>query len=278
MVFALSKIFWTLANPGNLIVVALLVGFLASLAPWRRLRRFGRWVLGLTIGTAIALAVLPIGTWLLRPLEDRFPAVVEPPPYVDGIIVLGGGIDLARSVDRPGIALKGYAERITAFVDLARRYPSAKLIFSGGSGLLLDQVHREADFAAPLLESLGIAPGRVLFDRDARNTYESAGNVLALANPQPGETWLLVTSAFHMPRSIGVFRRAGWPIAAYPVDYFTGPPDQFALRLNFGEGLGLTSRAIKEWIGLLAYRGLGWTDALFPGPALPPVGEARPAG
>ena len=276
MVFALSKIFWTLANPGNLILIGLLIGFMVHLAPWRRVRHFGRGILGLTIGTAIAVAVLPVGTWLLSPLEDRFPAVVEPPSRVDGIIVLGGAIDLPRSVDRPGVALNGDAERIIEFVGLAKRFPNAKLVFSGGSGFLLDQVHREADFAAPLLQSLGVDPGRVLFDRDARNTYESAGNALKLADPQPGEVWLLVTSAYHMPRSVGVFRRAGWSVIAYPVDYLTGPSDRFDF--DFAAGLGLTSRAIKEWIGLLAYWEFGWTDALFPGPTVPLEQAARPAG
>ena len=266
MIFALSKIFWTFANPANLILFALIVGFAAHLAPWRRVRRFGRWVLGLTIGSAIILAVLPIGTWLLGPLEDRFPAIVEPPARVDGIILLGGAIDLHRSVDRPGVSLGSYADRVTAFVELARRYPDAKLVFTGGSGFLLDQVHREADFIGPLLETLGVDPGRILLDRDARNTHENAGNAWTLAQPQPGEVWLLVTSAFHMPRSVGAFRRAGWTITAYPVDYVTGTNVSFRLGLDFAGGLSLTSFAVREWVGLLAYWLFGWTDTLFPGP------------
>lgn len=269
MIFAVSKIFWALAKPANLFLYAMVVGFAADLAPWRRVRRFGRWVLGLTIGAAVLLAVLPIGTWLLGPLEDRFPAIVEPPARVDGIVLLGGSIDMPRSADRPGIALGPSADRITEFVSLARRYPDAKLVFTGGSGLLFDQVHREADFMAPLLETLGVDPGRVLLDREARNTHENALNAWPLAQPQPGEVWLLVTSAIHMPRSVGVFRRAGWTITAYPVDYITGMRERFRLDLDFGEGLSLTSLALKEWVGLVAYWLLDRTDTLFPGPQAP---------
>jgi uncharacterized SAM-binding protein YcdF (DUF218 family) len=269
MIFALSKILWTLASPANVILFALIVGFAAHTAPWRRMRRFGRGVLGLTIAVSIVLAVLPIGGWLLRPLEDRFPAVIDPPARVDGIVLLGGAIDMARSADRPGVALGNYAERVTEFVGLARQYPDAKLIFTGGSGLLFDQIHREADYMGPLLATLGIDPGRLLLDRDARNTHENAVNALALAQPQPGEVWLLVTSAFHMPRSIGAFRRAGWTITAYPVDYVTGTEETFHLNLDYAGGLSQTSFAIHEWLGLLAYWWFGWTDALFPGPQAP---------
>jgi uncharacterized SAM-binding protein YcdF (DUF218 family) len=120
-----------------------------------------------------------------------------------------------------------------------------------------------------LLATLGVDPGRVLLDREARNTHENAVNAMALAQPQPGEVWLLVTSAFHMPRSIGAFRRAGWTITAYPVDYITGPSERFLLDLDFAGGLSLASFAVREWVGLLAYRWFGWTDSLFPGPDTP---------
>jgi uncharacterized SAM-binding protein YcdF (DUF218 family) len=223
-------------------------------------------VLGLTVGAAVAIAILPVGAWLLAPLEDRFPRLNEPPQQIDGIIVLGGAINLRRAADRGGVPLGGFAERITAFVELAQQYPDAKLIYTGGSGLLLDQVHREADYAAQLLDTLGVAPGRVVYERESRNTYENAVYSVAAMRPQPGEVWLLVTSAFHMPRSVGVFRRAGWPVTPYPVAYNTGPDDTLRLDFNFARGLGWTSVALHEWIGLTAYRWLGWTDTLFPGP------------
>ncbi|MHA1601252.1 MAG: YdcF family protein [Alphaproteobacteria bacterium] len=266
MLFALSKIFWTLANPGNLFILSLLVGALGLLTPWRWLRGLARWVLGLSIGAALVISILPVGAWLLAPLEDRFPRLVDPIPRVDGIVLLGGAINLPRTVDRGGIRLNGNAERVTAFVGLAQQYPNAKLVFSGGSGLLLDQVHREADYTSQLLETLGITSSRVIYERDSRNTYENAVNTMAAVKPQPGEVWLLVTSAAHMPRSVGAFRRAGWPVTAYPVSYITGPNDTRGLDLNFAKGLSRTSSAFYEWIGLITYWWLDRIDSVFPGP------------
>jgi len=267
MLFALSKIFWVVANPGNLFLLGLLVGFLGLLTPWRRLRAFATWVLGLTAGTALIISVLPVGAWLLAPLEDRFPRIFEPLPKVDGIVVLGGAINLRRAADRGGTPMGGNAERITAFVELAQRYPSARLLFTGGSGLLLDQIHREADYAAQLLEVLGVAAGRVVFERESRNTRENAVNSMAAVKPQPGEVWLLVTSASHMPRSVGTFRQAGWSVTAYPVAYVTGPDDTRRLDFNFARGLSRISAATYEWVGLIAYRWLDWTGTLVPGPS-----------
>ena len=180
-------------------------------------------------------------------------------------------MNLRRAVDRGGTPLGSYAERVTVFVELAKRYPDAKLVFTGGSGLLLDQIHREADYTAVLLENLGVPPSRVMYERESRNTYENARNTVVLAQPQPGEVWLLVTSAFHMPRAVGAFRHAGWPVTAYPVNYITGPSDSWRPGFNFASGLGQTSAAVREWTGLLIYRWTGRTDALFPGP-IPPAG------
>jgi uncharacterized SAM-binding protein YcdF (DUF218 family) len=267
MFFALSKILWAVANPGNLFLLSLIGGGLGLLAPWRRVRLVAGWVLGLAIGAATVIAIAPVGTWLLAPLENRFPSLAEPPANIDGVILLGGALNLRRAVDRGGTPLGSYAERVTVFVELANQYPDAKLVFSGGSGLLLDQVHSEADYTAVLLENLGVPPDRVIYERDSRNTYENARYAKVLAQPQPGEVWLLVTSAFHMPRAVGVFRQAGWPVTAYPVNYVTGPNDSWRLSFNFTGGLGLATKAAGEWIGLLAYRWTNRTDTLFPGPS-----------
>ena len=109
--------------------------------------------------------------------------------------------------------------------------------------------------------------GRVIFERESRNTYENVVNSKAMVHPAPGEVWLLVTSAFHMPRAVGIFRAQDWPVVAYPVDYQTGAgPDDPAYSADFLQNLGQSSLALKEWIGLLANQWLGHSDALFPGP------------
>jgi uncharacterized SAM-binding protein YcdF (DUF218 family) len=114
---------------------------------------------------------------------------------------------------------------------------------------------------------MGFDVGRVRFEREARNTHENAVYTKRLADPQPGETWLLVTSAMHMPRTVGVFRAAGWNAIPFPVDFTT--KQKFGL---FYFGLPLSNRlsgidaAAHEWIGLFVYRLLGYTDSILPGP------------
>lgn len=275
MAFVLSKVFWAVFNPGNLILFCVAAGALGLLAPWRRLRRAGAALLGLGLAFALALAVLPAGRWLVGPLEARFPAPADPPERVDGIVVLGGSISLGLSAARGRAELTGAADRLTAFAALARRYPEARLVFTGGSGSLRDRVPREADFVAPLLVDLGVAPDRLLVERESRNTRENAINARRLARPASGETWLLITSAAHMPRAVGCFRMAGWPVVPYPVDYRTDGGPGRLLDLDFAGGLDLATYGVHEWIGLVSYRVFGWTDRLFPRPYGTGAGAGR---
>ncbi|HSR72180.1 MAG TPA: YdcF family protein [Kiloniellales bacterium] len=263
-----SKIVWALADPANLLLICLAFGFAAGWARRTWLRRLGRTVAGLALLLGGALAVLPLGDWILRPLESRFP-VPEEPAEVDGIVVLGGAVELEVSIAAGHPQLGPAAERLTAFVALARRHPEAALLFTGGYGTLRASRGREADVAAAFLAGLGLDPARVRFDRAARNTRENALQARALAKPASGDTWLPVTSAAHMPRAIGTFRRIGWAPLAYPVDFNALPavPGE-GLRLDFdlGRGLFLARLALHEWLGLIAYRLLGWTETLFPAP------------
>lgn len=266
MGFTLSKIVWALAEPGTLLVLVLGLGALGALAPWRRVRALGRGLLGLGVLALVAVAVLPLGAWLLVPLEERFPAPRRLPERVDGVVVLGGAIRLSVSADRGSAELNEYADRMTTFAALARRFPEARLVFAGGSGSLGRREHREADFAVGLFADLGLDLGRIQFERDSRNTRENALFSRDLVRPQPGETWLLVTSAFHMPRAVGVFRRLGWVVTPYPVDYQTGGAQSIGLGFEVTRSLTLLSRGLHEWLGLVGYRILGWTDRLFPAP------------
>lgn len=272
MIFALSKVFWAIANPGNLLILGLLGGAAGAVSPWPRLRKLARGVLGVLLAAMLAIAVLPVGDWLISPLERRFPPLRELPGQVDGVIVLGGMINLEISAAHGRPELDRAADRLTAFVALARKYPEAKLVFTGGSGSLADSEHREADFAQDALRDLGVELARVLFERDSRNTHENALFTYARVAPGPEEFWLLITSASHMPRAVGVFRRVGWQVTPYPVDYYT---DGGSLRFDFQWGLEVFSTALREWIGLTAYRLLGWTDRLFPAPRDDRVTVAR---
>ena len=157
---------------------------------------------------------------------------------------------------------------MTAIAELARRYPNARVVFTGGSGrLVYGGTTSEAELAARLFESFGIAKARVMLENKSRDTDENARFTKELVQPKPGERWLLVTSAHHMPRSVGVFRAAGFPVEAFPVDYRTrGAVDLLRPFSNVGDGLRRTDTAAREWVGLFVYRLTGRSAELFPAP------------
>jgi uncharacterized SAM-binding protein YcdF (DUF218 family) len=157
-------------------------------------------------------------------------------------------------------------DRVIKAVQLAHRYPQARIIYSGGSANLVGSDAREADYAFQTFNSLGIPPDRVTIERNSRNTVENAVYSKVLADPKPGERWLLVTSAYHMPRSIGIFRKVGFPVIPVPVGWRTvGLGDRFRFS-TFFFGIAQLNLAAHEWIGLLAYWIAGKTTKLFPGP------------
>lgn len=260
MSFFIGKLAWLVLKPSNLL--ALVFGFGLLLRLLGR-RRSGRVLMGAALVAFLLAAVLPIGAWLLSPLENRFPAPALP-ERVDGIIVLGGAIEPGLSTDRKALSLNGDAERLVAFAALARRYPEAKLVFTGGSGNPLEPELREGDWIGPFLDASGIARERVLVERDSRNTDENARLSKALVRPQPGQVWVMITSARHMPRSVGIFRKEGWPVIAYPVDYRTTREVGFSLGFNLSGGLAALDAAAYEWFGLAYYRLSGRIEEWFP--------------
>lgn len=262
--FAVSKIFWFLVAPSNLLVLLAALALILIAFGARRLSRvlFAASVLGLLV-----FGFSPAGNYIYFPLEERFPLFKDDGRPVDGVIMLGGAevpeVGLARGI--PAFADAG--ERAIAFADLARRYPQARLAFVGGSGRLGGEEGAEAKMIRASLPDLGIEASRVTFEDKSRNTEENAVFAKALLQPKPGERWLLVTSAAHMPRAMGCFRQAGFPVTAYPVDFRTAGPD--GLWGNFSRaavGLDFTDTGLKEWVGLVVYYMTGKTNALFPAP------------
>jgi uncharacterized SAM-binding protein YcdF (DUF218 family) len=264
MFFVLAKILGFFALPSNFLISLGIVGILLLLTQYRRL---ASWLV-VTSLVLIAIAGLsPLGNILILPLEQRFPPwdASRGPP--DGIVVLGGAISPDISAARNMVALNGSATRITAAAELARRYPNARIIYTGGSNALLSDRIPEAPFAVRELEALGVAHDRITAEEQSRNTIENAVYSRLIAQPKPGEHWLLVTSAFHMPRAIAAFRAADFPVEAYPVDWRTrGPIDATSPFSSLSDGLGRTDIAVHEWLGLLAYRLAGKTKELFPAP------------
>ena len=182
--------------------------------------------------------------------------------------MLGGAIDPDISVAHDTAVIRSAPDRMIAAAALARHYPKVRIVFSGGSANLIANDAREADFATDIFEGLGVNKSRLTLERRSRNTYENAEFSKAIAAPKAGERWLLVTSAFHMPRSIGLFRKVGFAVQPYPVDWRVGGRADLLSFTSFaGDGLARTDTGLREWLGLIAYRLTGRTSELLPGPA-----------
>jgi uncharacterized SAM-binding protein YcdF (DUF218 family) len=264
MFFIASKIFWFVVEPVSL---AIIVGVVGILLVFTRLARAGR---ALMAGGIIALAaglLTPLGVFLLRPLEERFPPPPGDIPAPAGIIILGGAVDGEKSEARGQVSLTADAARMTTGVELARRFPSARLVFTGGSAGLVHEEPAEAIGARKLWLSLGVPEEHMTFEAKSRNTWENGLFTRDLVKPKPGETWLLVTSAWHMPRSVGIFRRLGFDVVPYPVAYRTfGDERDYQMPTTMIDKVIMLDYSVREWVGLLAYRLAGKTDALFPTP------------
>ncbi len=264
MFFILTKVFGFFALPSNLLITIGLAGLALLFTRWRRL---ASWLVVTSLVLIAVAGLSPLGNMLMFPLEDRFPPwdASRGPP--DGIIALGGAIIPDISAARGAVALDEAAERITAVAALARRYPHARIIFSGGSNALIFHEGVEAPFAVRELEALGVAHDRITAEEQSRNTIENAVFSRLIARPKPGDRWLLVTSAYHMPRAVAAFRAAGFPVEAYPVDWRTrGPRDVSRPFSSLADGLHQTDTAVHEWVGLFVYWLAGRTSELFPGP------------
>ena len=277
MSFVLSKLLWLLVSPGNFLVLTLTAGtvllFTRRRAHWGR-----RLVAAATVGF-VAIMVTPVASLVALPLEERFPRP-HLPVRVDGIIMLGGAVSPPHTRDRGEPSVNDAAERILAFAELIRRYPQAKAVFTGGSGRLMGQDApdmREDLAMRGALRQTGIDPDGVIFENESRNTWENALFSQQLVKPKPGEIWVLVTSAMHMPRSVGIFRQVGWEVIPYPVDYRTRKNARPLVRFEFDKQIDTLHDSVREWIGLVSYRLMGRTDALFPGPGLPGHGLPGPA-
>jgi uncharacterized SAM-binding protein YcdF (DUF218 family) len=261
MFFVASKALWLFAAPSALLILGALVGAVFAARRGARLAAIGCLLALLLIGAA------PLGALLIGPLENRFPSphADQPAPY--GFVVLGGAIDDDLSRARGQTTFDEGAERLTEAAILARRYPAARIVYSGGSSSMLGRPSSEAEQARSLLVAMGVDAQSITLETRSRNTDENARFTAAIVHPQPDQRWLIVTSAYHMPRAMGLFRKAGFNAVADPVDYRTaGGRADWRPNSNLPHGLVLFDLAVHEWIGLVAYRLSGRIDAILPAP------------
>lgn len=262
--FLISKLAWALIKPLNLVMICLAAGAAFSAFGRGRLRKIGKWLTGIAFAIWFVAGVLPVGSIALGALEARFAAPAQLPARIDGIIVLGGVFDARADTEPNTLAFNASAERVWYGLSLARRYPEARMIYSGGNGLPLTEVAGEAEMAERAYRSVGLTGSRIIYERRARNTRENALLSHGLADPKPGQVWLLVTSARHMPRAVGSFRAIDWEVVPYPVDFVTGGVADPIVDFSPFGGLGLLGLAAHEYAGLAYYYLRGWIDEPFP--------------
>lgn len=255
--FVLAKSFWLLARPDSVLIALLALGLWVL---WRERRpRLGRRLVGLSLTGFVISAIWPVQSLLLGPLERRFP--IDPPvDAVAGIVVLGGGEDLAGTQRSGWPQVNQAGDRFLAALALAQRHPQARVVFAGGEARLRPQ-GRESRVAEAILVGGGLDPSRLTLESRSRNTAENAALSLQLVGETQG-TWLLVTSASHMPRALGTFCAAGWTgLVPFPVDHRSAP-----LRMGWNPSGNLYElhAVMREWVGLAAYRMTGRSSALFP--------------
>ncbi len=261
MFFVVSKALWFFAAPSALLTLGALVG--AAFAA----HRGARWTALCCLAVLLVIGVAPAGALLIAPLENRFPAPPANLPPPTGVVVLGGAIDDDITRARGQTTFDEGAERLTEAAILARRYPSARIVYTGGSNSLTGRPSSEAEDARRLLVAMGVDSQRITLETRSRNTDENARFTAAIVHPESGQTWLVVTSAYHMPRAMGLFRKAGFAAIAYPVDYRTvGGRADWRLEANLPRGMEIFDLAAHEWVGLIAYRLSGRIDSVFPGP------------
>ncbi len=259
--FISSKILWLIISPENLIVIALFATFILFLSKKLRLAKKFFYV---TSSTIFIIALFPIGSWLIYPLETQFPAHPNLPEKIDGIILLGGSFNTSSSQAWGKVQTNNFADRIHSFIALKYKYPNAKAIFTGGIASVNSTYPTEAFFAQKLFNDMGLEDEQILYESKARNSYENIIYAKRLALPKQGENWIVVSSAFHLPRTVGIFCQQNWPIIPYPADFHSNPDSMFMPELNLSDNLNLLNYAIHEWIGLIAYHLTGKTTEWLP--------------
>lgn len=252
MSFILSKIFWLLVAPANFLTLLLALGACMAAARGEAWRRRGRRVCLAVAVAWFAIGLFPVGAWLIQPLEDRFPP--ETPARVDGVILLAGDENPRLTAARHQPAITTSARRYVAFASLAQAYPDARLAFVGGyPDFAADSALSNAAVARQALTGLGIAPERVVYEDKSRNTFENAVYAMDVVKPRKEENWLLVTSAYHMPRALQCFRAAGWTVYPATTDYFSAEGENAKIRFSIFEHLPPLHYAVHEYYGLVAY-------------------------
>lgn len=258
--YPVLKFLSPLVEPANFLAALTLLAVLLRRSDIPSLRTLSHRLFVL-VGLLVALAaLLPVGAWSLRPLENRF-GNVQMPERIDGIILLTGDENLGVSESRNFPVAGRAAQRYIHFARLAHRYPQARLVISGNTQSVnpAEKVTTKM-IASAVLRSVAIDPNRVLFEEESRNTRENALMTLKAVAPKAGENWVVVTSGYHMPRAVMTFAKLGWIVTPSVADYYSEAKFRLALRPHLAHNIDLVTLAAHEYIGLVSYWLFGWID------------------
>lgn len=261
MFFYAAKILWILASPLNALLLLFAAGGLVRI--WRS--GTGTRLILIAAALFVFFGVVPVGPALVTYLEKQYERPQFLPEKIAGIIVLGGAFNSYISEKTGQGAANDNIDRLITFVELARNYPQARLVFSGGTGDIRQPDRKEADDAKAFFQSIGFAPQNILFESRSRNSFENALNTKALVKPKQREKWIVVTSAYHMPRIVAVFNSLGWGVIPYPSDPRTdGKYRLFPDMLDAGGNFSALTVGIKEVLGTFFYYLGGKSTLPFP--------------
>ena len=260
MTFFLSKILWILFSPFNLILLLIILAFIFSFFKFilcSRIFYLSALLLFLTTGA------IPTGAFLMHQLEKNYYNKVSLPNTIDGILILSGATRPYLTKIHNQVTIKSNGERLIESVVLIKKYPKAKVIFAGGSNTILDYEFTHSEAAKIFYQNLGINLDRINFEDQSRNTYENIVFSKNIANPKVDENWVLVTSAFHLKRSINISEKISWNLIPYPTDFNQPKKFNWKFEYNLLNNLVLFRQASHEWLGIIAYYLMGRTSKIF---------------
>lgn len=261
MFFVASKIFWALAQPLNAFCLLALIG-LAARAVWPK---EGQGIMNFALILILVFGVVPVGPMALTWLERQYPTPRALPDKIDGVIVLGGGFDSYLTQTSGHIVANDNVDRAFCFVEIAKKHPGAKLVFSGGSGDILHPDAMESLDARLFFHLSGLDSAKIIYETQSRNTYENGYYTKEMVKPKAGENWVLVTSAYHMPRSVGIFEKLDWKVIPYQCDPRTNGSYSIGGSLpNVTGNFSALNIALREIIGLIVYNLTGKSAFIIP--------------
>lgn len=253
--FIVAKFLAFATQPLAWAALLLLLALLQMSRPRQAMRQRGRGLLAFALVILLLQGWEPLPDALLRSLENKYPRPAQASlSTFSGVVVLGGALEpsyVMQGNQQP--ALNSAAERMTMPVALLRQFPQLRLLFTGGDGELFAQGLSEAERAKFFFDSMGVPPQQVTYESASRTTFENATLSARLTGINPAQSWLLVTSAYHMPRAVAAFTKAGWNVTPYAVDFQSGQATPWS-QYSMAVGARKWKLALHEIFGLWAYQ------------------------